>query len=127
MIGGNDFPVFFFKGFIGFLTREVFGGEDDVVKLVALVINGLQGREGDKGHAALVALVFVQSGYLIGYAACIDKPADRLRMRLPEKNLRRLFMKNDNFPPLFDIVPVDEASGCGFYGFGLHVVRVYAH
>lgn len=64
MIGGNDFPVFFFKGFIGFLTREVFGGEDDVVKLVALVINGLQGREGDKGHATLVALVFVQSGYL---------------------------------------------------------------
>lgn len=72
MIGGNDFPVFFFKGFIGFLTREVFGGEDDVVKLVALVINGLQGREGDKGHAALVALgLRTVQGYLIGYATAL--------------------------------------------------------
>ena len=36
-------------------------------------------------------------------------------------------MKNDNFPPFFHIVPVDKASACGLDGFGLYVVRVYAH
>jgi hypothetical protein len=36
-------------------------------------------------------------------------------------------MKYDNFPPFFHIVPVDKASACGLDGFGLYVVRVYAH
>ena len=57
----------------------------------------------------------------------IDKPADRFRTWLSEKNFRRLLWRNDNFPPFFHIVPVDKASGCSLYGFGLYVVRMYAH
>mgnify|MGYP007061079418 CR=1 FL=1 len=55
-----------------------------VVKMMLLslspfVIDGLHGGEGDKGQAALVSLVFVQSDYPVGYTACIDKPADWFR------------------------------------------------
>ena len=79
VVGGNDFTVLFLKGFVGRFARQIFGGEDDVVEFIAFVIDGLHGGEGDKGQAALVSLVFVQSDYPVGYAACIDKPADRFR------------------------------------------------
>lgn len=57
-----------------------FGGEDDIVKLVTFVIDGLQGGEGDKGYAALVALVFVQSRHPVSHTADVDKLAYRFGM-----------------------------------------------
>ena len=127
VVGADDAAVFRFEGFVALEGGQAVGGQEDVVQLVALVVDGLQGAEGDVGFARFaVALVVVDAHHLIGHAPGVDKLADGLGVGLAEEDVGRLLVEDDDLAPLLQVDVVDEAPLGGLYGLDFRVVGVYA-
>ena len=87
VVDADGAAVFLLKGLVALDGGEVLGGKDDVVQLVALVVDGLQGRKGNVGFAGVaVALVVVGTHNLVGHSVGIDKLTDGVGVRFVEQD-----------------------------------------
>ena len=126
MVGADDAAVFLLEGLVALDGGQVAGGEDDAVQLVALVVDGLQGAEGDECLVRLTRVV-VEPHYLIGHTAGVDKPPDGVGVRFAEEDFGRLVVEHDDLAPLLQVRLVDKASRGDFHRLRFAIVGIHTH